>query len=113
MPAQVYVLPLPHLDQNSLPHSILTPGQPVSALTLHGQASGRVASGGRHLYELTEKNPYGESGNRCPVYCSRDGRRNHRAKEAVVLGIIIIIIMIIIIIIIVVVVVVMLMILFL
>ena len=63
-------------------HNILTPGQPVPALTLQRQMPGRVATGVpifKSWYDPTWKNPGIE-----PRVCrSRGGRLDHQANEAI------------------------------
>ena len=69
-------------------HSILTLGQPVLALTLHGQAPGRVALHWCTRFAVTGmtrpgQNTHGESGNGTQVCCSGGGRLNHWANGVV------------------------------
>ena len=82
---------------------ILTPGQPVPALTLSRQAPGRVASRvtilkslvslrifrsqSGHLNHQDPGNPMALAGIELRIFSSRGGHLNHWANEAVILGI--------------------------
>ena len=67
-------------------HSILTPGQPVPALSLQHQAPGRVATGVQNFKSLVwldpEKIP-AQAGFEPGIFRSRGGRFNHQANEVI------------------------------
>ena len=65
-------------------HSILTPGQPVQALTLYRRAPGRVATGVPIFTSLVWLDPRiipAQAGFEPGTFRSRGGRLNHYAKE--------------------------------